>query len=165
MSQINFSIYMLKSKNSPKFYIGGTRRSLACRLSQHKYDYNKHLNGTRFYVTSFEVIKHGDVEIIELEKRINSTTLDKTKLERYYVEKFRDDVNLVNKYMPGRTKREYYEENKKMLMEKHKIYNEENKDKIRDINRKHYMRRKIEKKIEKTLEKLVGNPLYWPTIL
>lgn len=154
-------IYMLKSKNTPKFYIGGTKRSLSNRLAQHKYDYNKYSSGTRYYVTSFEVLKHGDVEIIEIDRRINSTTLEKTKLEKMHMEKYWGDENLVNKIMPGRSKKEHYEANKDLIAIKHKKYVEENKDKIKAINRRHYIKRRIEKR----LMELQGDPANWPTIL
>ena len=53
-----------------------------------------------------------------------------TKIEGDYIRYFNFD-NLLNCEMAGRTREEYYLDNKDELTIKHKIYNQNNKDKIK----------------------------------
>ena len=45
--------------------------------------------------------------------------------------------NCVNKFIAGRSKEEYYEDNKETILEKNSIYYTENKDKIIEQRKKH----------------------------
>lgn len=61
---INGKIYMLRSKNNEKVYIGSTCKELDERLKQHKALYNSYTNNQNgHYTTAFELIKEDDCYI------------------------------------------------------------------------------------------------------
>jgi saccharopine dehydrogenase-like NADP-dependent oxidoreductase len=64
----NSKIYAIKSNKTKKVYIGSTTQEIAKRLIDHRTKYKQYKNGKCNYITSFEIIKHGDayVQIIEL---------------------------------------------------------------------------------------------------
>ena len=102
----NGKIYKLISDQTDKIYIGSTCSELHKRLYQHKksYTYWKHSFG-KGYISSIELIKEGEVEIVLIE---NYSCNDKNELharEKYWIEQNKDKI--VNKYIPTRTKKEY----------------------------------------------------------
>ena len=58
-------IYKLTSKQSEKFYIGSTIKTLHDRFKSHKTDYKNYLCDKKYYMTSFEILKYDDC-VIEL---------------------------------------------------------------------------------------------------
>lgn len=100
---LNGKIYILKSLNTCNVYIGSTCLLLSTRLSLHKSKYKEFLNGGYSYLSSFEVLKYGDVyiELLEDIPCINNKLL--LKKEGEYMEK----IKCVNKNRAGRTKQEY----------------------------------------------------------
>lgn len=93
-------IYMIKSKNSDKIYIGSTIHTLNVRLYRHFYDYRRYLT-TRptAYITSFELIKHGKeniiIELIEKNEFNNIRELREKEME--YINKFDNVLNKEKK--------------------------------------------------------------------
>jgi hypothetical protein len=73
-------VYCIKSPQTENVYIGSTfEKYLSIRLSKHKYDYKRHLNGKYNYVSSFDIIKYGDayVELIEKYEDIQKDELQR----------------------------------------------------------------------------------------
>lgn len=133
-------IYKLVSYQTEKIYIGSTCCSLSKRKGQHKGDYKCWLNGKCGYMTSFDIVKCGDVDIILIE---NFSCNDKNQLrarERHYIE----TLDCVNKRIPTRTKAEYYIDNKEEIRQKQKEYNMSHKEEIRQ-NQKEYHKANKEK--------------------
>jgi len=112
-------------------YIGSTIQSLSMRMVGHRKDYKSYLNGKRNYISSFEIIQYGDA-YIELIKLYPCSC--KTELEREEGQNIRV-MNCVNKRIIGRTKQEYYKDNKEYTDNKAKNYYSNNKEK-RDKQRK-----------------------------
>ena len=119
----NGKIYKLVSFQTDKIYIGSTCEKLTVRKAKHKSDYKRFLDGKRCSITSFEILKYDDVDIILLEKCPCENKEELHRKERFYIE---NTNNCVNKYIPTRTDKEYYEDNR----EKIKEYREQNKEKI-----------------------------------
>ena len=115
-------IYKLVSNGSNDVYYGSTTRILSYRLTDHKSDYKGYLNGKRNYRTSFELMKLGDAQIILVEDYRCDTKKELLARERFYIE----NNICVNKEIPGRTIKEWREDNK----EYDKEYYKKNKDKI-----------------------------------
>jgi hypothetical protein len=124
----NGKIYKLVSFQTDKIYIGSTCQSLAVRKAGHKDSYKRYLNGQGYSTTSFELIKHGDVDIILLENYSCDSKEELHKRERYYIE----CNDCVNKIIPTRTQQEYYKDNQERLKE----YREQNKDRIKENREK-----------------------------
>lgn len=92
-----FKIYKIIDNTNNDIYIGITKQKLLSkRLSQHK---------ERMNCMSSKIIKNGDYKIELIEE-----TDDKTR-ERYWIE----NTDCINKQIPGRTKQEYYNDNRERL--------------------------------------------------
>ena len=99
-------LYMITCLTTNLKYIGATTKAdIYTRLQQHIYYYNRHEEGhANLYCSSFEIIKNDNfkIELLEEYPCNNQEELD-TK-ERYYIQ----SINCVNKYIPSRTRKEYY---------------------------------------------------------
>ena len=121
-------IYKIISNHGDKVYIGSTCLPRLCtRLAKHKSNYNCWKNGTSGKTTSYDLFDEYGTEncqIILLETHPCSSK-DELKLrERFFIE----SLNCVNKNIPGRTMKEYYQENKDKIKE----YRDENKNVINE---------------------------------
>lgn len=114
-----YNIYKIVDNTNGNVYIGRTTMKLTERLRKHK----NHQN-----CMSREIIKNGDYKIELIEE-----TEDETR-ERYWIE----NTNCVNKVIPGRSRDEWYRDNKESLLKKNNDYRKNNRDKI--SNRKKELR-------------------------
>jgi hypothetical protein len=138
---------MITSPNTNKVYIGATTKTLKERLKGHKSDHAKYKNDKRDYMTSFEILEAGDYTITLIED-VNCETVEELNIrERYHIENTPD---CVNKQHPGRTKKEYIEENKDKIKEHTKEYRVKNKE-VRKVYDKNY-RAENQDKIKKYKE-------------
>jgi hypothetical protein len=120
-------IYKIKCNVTGQIYIGSTcEKTLARRLAGHVKHYKGYLNGKYHNVSSFKVLENGDYFIVLLES-VNCENNDELKArERHYIE---NNV-CVNKVIPGRTVKEYYEDNKEKIFKNMNEYYQANKEKI-----------------------------------
>jgi hypothetical protein len=116
---VNYSqakIYKIVDNTNNNVYIGSTcEPTLARRLAGHIVNYKQYLKGKSNFVTSFDIFKNGDYDIILIENVKCDSKDQLTARERYYIE----SLECINKCIPGRTKKEYKQDNK----EKIKDYN------------------------------------------
>ena len=132
----NGKIYRIICNNTGNMYIGSTCCALSRRLAQHKSDYNKGKNE----VASFDIIKEGNYQIVLIENVPCNNKEELERRERFYIE----NMNCVNKRVPLRTDKEYYEDNKKEILQQCKQYYEANKDKISEQCKQYYEANKQE---------------------
>ena len=137
-------IYKIESNISGKIYIGSTcKKTLAERMSQHRSDYKRYLNGNYHYISSFDIIKDGDYDIILIESFPCDSKDQLYSRERYWTNEL-DCVNkcrnqgLFNELGEKEYRKEYYEINKIQILEHNKEYREINKDKINEKNKEYY---------------------------
>ena len=111
-------IYKLINNEMPNIvYYGSTIQPLKHRLCQHKSPSN---------MTSSKVLfEYGNVEMILIENYPCNSKDELVKRERDYIK----GKACINKVIPGRTDKEYYEDNKELIMLQNKEYYEKNKDK------------------------------------
>ena len=137
-------IYKISSTQCDKFYIGSTTQTLNQRLSVHKSSYKRYAEkGIGSYTTSYEVVKYDDA-IIELLKNVKCE--NKKDLDRIEGECILEHHNrILNKFVAGRTGKEYREANKEKIKEyyeankdKFKEYREANKEKIKAYQDAYY---------------------------
>ena len=143
-------IYIIRSKQTDKVYIGSTVETLNIRFSKHKWSKT---------CTSVEILKYNDAEIELLECY---ECEDEEQLKNREGE-YQREYNCVNKRIEGRTPKEYYQDNKEKLKEYQKEYREKNKEtkakkdkEYRENNkekRKEYDKKYQEKNKEKLNEK------------
>ena len=127
---INF--YRIVSNNTPKVYIGSTSESINTRLSKHKDIYKRYLKGEHRYVTSFEILEFKDYSIQLIETKECLTIDDRNTIERYHI---LNNPTAVNKQQPGRTRPQYYSDNKNQIDEYKKQWYIENSDRIKQKNK------------------------------
>jgi len=139
-------IYKIICDTNGLVYIGSTVQKLCKRLSGHKDHYKMYLIGKKTFVTSFDIIKNNNYKIILIENYPCNSKEELEREERKYIE----SIKCVNKYIPTRTDKEYYEDNKDKFKEKVKIWSKNNKDKKNINNKKYYEKNKekLNKKIQ-----------------
>tara|TARA_Y100000592_G_scaffold23608_1_gene36681 strand:- start:850 stop:1320 length:471 start_codon:yes stop_codon:yes gene_type:complete len=113
-----YKIYKIVDNTNDNIYIGITTQTLKKRLGQHK---------SSTCCVSRDIIKNNDYRIELIEE-----TDDKTR-ERYWIL----NTNCINITTPGRTKEEWYKENKEKITEKNKKYREKNKEKKTQYDKKY----------------------------
>jgi hypothetical protein len=132
---INYSngkIYKIEAINGDKedIYVGSTTKAYLCqRMAGHKYLYKKWKLGGVSHYKSFEIFdKYGvDNCIITLLENVNVNSKDELLTrESHYVK----TLECVNRIVPNRSRKEYRDDNKEILIEIKKKYYEENKKAI-----------------------------------
>jgi hypothetical protein len=116
----NSKIYKITTPLSNLIYIGSTREKIERRLQLHKAQYKIYKNGGSRKVMVYNLLDLGieNIEIELIENYICNSLYELHKRERYYIE-LNKDIS-INKCIPTRTVKEYYELNKKVIYEKKK---------------------------------------------
>ena len=172
----NSKIYKLISDHTDKIYIGSTVQPLHKRKSGHKIAYITFKNHNIKYISSYELIELGEIDIILIENFKCENKEELHARERYHIELNKELC--VNINVPTRTKKEwnednkeygkeyreknkenikehlkeYREKNKEKIKEKQKEWNEKNQEKIKENDKEYYEKNK-EKINEKQKEK------------
>jgi len=140
-----------KDLDSKYCYIGSTC-DFKSRKNQHKTVCNNP-NSKNYNTPLYKHIRDnggwGEYEMILIEYYPCETKLELHKKERECKEIYNDNLGCE---IPGRTKKEYYQNNKKTILEKKKEYREENKEKLAEVRKEYYQNNKktiLEKKKEK----------------
>ena len=150
-------IYKLVSNVSDEIYIGSTVQPLHQRKAGHFKSYKSYLSGKGGYTTSFKLIEKGDVEIILIEECSVHNKMELHRKEREYIEK----LVCLNKRIPGRTRKEWGEDNKEKNKQYNKEYRQNNKEKLQQKEKQYYENNKKKinqqkkKYYEKNKEKLI----------
>lgn len=154
-------------------YIGSTTEpTLARRLADHVNSYKRWKAGKRRGCSSYPLIEAGQYEITLIELCPCNTKDELTARERFHIE-----TNIcVNKTIPGRTRKEYYQDkpeiidavnqkyrdnhkeelaekskqwrkdNPEKMKEQNKKYQQENRDKLNAYNRAYYAKQQSNRK-------------------
>ena len=153
-------IYKIYDNTNGDVYYGSTGQLVSKRMTCHRDKYKKYLQGECGFITSFKILENENysynvVEKVEFEDKFELLTR-----ERFYIE----NNECVNKYIPTRTVKEYYESykekfkqhyetNKDEILDQRKQYYEVNKDKVIDRSKQYYESNK-ERIIERKKEKI-----------
>ena len=117
-------IYKIISPSNPDLvYYGSTIQKLCVRMSSHRC-------GIKNTCSSKNILQYDDAKIILVETYPCKSKEELISKEAEYIR----NNNCVNKMIPGRTRQEYYQDNKDELKEKKQAYNEMNKEKIQKYN-------------------------------
>ena len=139
-------IYKIVCNITGKVYIGSTcETKLARRLAKHANNYNVYLKSGKGYVTSFELIKNGDNDIILIEIYPCNNKDELFSRERYWS----NQIDCINKIKNQGLKIEmgakeydkykskiYYRNHKEKVNQYFKIYREKTKKKSKKKERK-----------------------------
>lgn len=124
-------IYRLVCNITGKQYIGSTISELYKRLDNHKRCFKCWKNGTKNYVSSYEIIGGNDYKIVLVENYPCGNKQELFARERYWIE----SVECVNLRNPLTTP----EEVKNHRQEYNKIYRVEKKDQLEQMNKNYYI--------------------------
>ena len=110
MDKLVGRVYKIVCKTTNKQYIGSTIYPLKHRLQKHEKAYTGHLRDpTKVnYCASFDILKENNYEILLLELNEYDTRHELLEHEKHYIQTLE---NVVNRYIPSRTKKEYYKDN------------------------------------------------------
>ena len=130
---VNYSegkIYKIVSDLTDEMYIGSTtEKYLSSRLNGHKYQYRLGINNTK----SGDILKYPDARIVLIENFGCSTQNGLEAREYFQIkEHIKQNINVVNKHMPTRTQKEYYEDNKEAILSKCIEYRATHKDQLKE---------------------------------
>ena len=140
----NSRIYRIVCNVTGKQYYGSTTQSLAKRLGTHKGDFNRWRQGKRGFITSFEIIENGDYDIVLVEELPDVKNVEQLRArERYHIEA----NECVNKFIPGRTTKEYCEDNKEKRSAYWAEYSANNKDTIKAQQKEYRAANKDKQKV------------------
>ena len=124
-----------KLSNGHLVYIGSTAQpQLSMRLGDHKSGYKRWVNGSKKYVSSFELFKVG-TPTIELIESYPCNSRDELRSREGHHQQLNE---CVNKQIAGQTEAEYRAANKDKISKRMKHYYVANKDKKkqnRDANK------------------------------
>ena len=141
----NSKIYKIWSPSCNEIYIGATTQKLHYRFGKHKTTYKRFINGKiKISTKSREILKYDDAKI-ELIKYCPCNS--KEELNSIEAEYIRNTENCINLKIPGRTKKQWSEDNKERINDQKKIYNEKNKSEIAKKKKIHYEKNK-QKRLE-----------------
>lgn len=158
-------IYQILDNTTGNSYIGSTVKPIKTRLSIHLSYYNKWVNNNHIstYYSSFEVFKNDNFVVFILELLSDSEAPTRYLRERYFLETI---GNCVNKHIPSRTLKQYYDDHKPQINQLMKEYYEKNKEKCNkqikeryDNNINGYRDKQIERNNYNAIQRLIEREL------
>jgi len=130
-------IYKIESHLGDKIYIGSTTKEyLSQRMTAHRGDFSKWKQGKHNNVSSYELFEEYGIEnceIILLELYPCNSKDELSAKEAHYIK----TLNCVNKVIPGRTQKQYVQDNKDKIKVRKMKYYQDNKDKIKEQQKKY----------------------------
>lgn len=146
-------IYRIYSDSAGLQYIGSTcEPTIANRIAAHRYGYKLYKKGSQKYISSYDILEYDDYQYELLETYPCNSRDELRSREGYWIRKGKEDGNCSNKLIAGRTKKEYtkeyYEDNKEILIEKSRQHYVENKEAVDEYKNGWY-----EKNKDRILEK------------
>jgi hypothetical protein len=139
----NGKIYKIESPDGDMVYIGSTARQyLSQRMMKHRNSYNRWKKEKKeSHVTAYDIFDKYGIEncTIVLLESFPCNSKDELKArEGEYIR----NMECVNKVIPGRNKKEYYNDNKDLISENYKKYYYDKRNKILEIHKQYYMSNK-----------------------
>ena len=136
----NGKIYSIRSRNCDLVYIGSTVQPLHKRLGVHvrnKRCYENE-NDKGHFVSSYIVLEQGNY-YIELVEEYPCSNREQLLMREGEITR---DTECVNMRIEGRTKAEYYQDNRQEKLDAVKKYAKENPEKIKEKTKKYYLKNK-----------------------
>ena len=141
----NSKVYKIVCRVTGLIYIGSTTQELKKRLMTHTYHYKMYLAGTYAFTTSYKVLENNNYYIKKIKSYNFENNNELLEKEGYWIRKYL----CVNKIIPGRTTKEYHQDNKIAIHLRHKEYHENHKVELNDKHKIYYQKNKIELTIYK----------------
>jgi hypothetical protein len=140
-------IYKLccKDIHIKELYVGSTCNQLKARKNKHKSSCDN-MNGKEFNYKVYQFIRSNggfsNWDMVEVERYEAIDKQDLNKRERYYIELLGATLNTIIPYRSkeeiNEIKKEYFQNNKVIMKEQHKLYRESNQEKNKEMKKKYY---------------------------
>ena len=139
----NSKVYKIWSTQGDKIYVGSTTKQyLSQRMDAHRSKYKSYKENKYHFITSFLIFEEYELDNCYIE--LLEAKECRSKDELIQLEgKFIRDLNCVNKRVEGRTKQEYYQDNKDSIQQYKKGHYTDNKDKIIEKVKEYYESNKV----------------------
>jgi len=140
-------VYKIESDNTDKIYIGSTCHNLTGRLSIHKTHYNAWLKSNKLFCSSFDILKFGGYKITLIEDYPCNSKNELLLRERFHIELNKEIAININKPITNNEEKKeqvkiYQKDNKDKIKEYNRVYNKEyqinNADKLKDYHKSYY---------------------------
>ena len=140
----NGRIYKIVDNGYNKMYIGSTVQSLSNRMSEHRKRFNKYRNGQDTnYTSSFVIFEEYGMDNCKIE--LIEVFPCGSKEELHKQEGFHIKSNdCVNKLVNGRTRHDWYKDNKDAIQDKQRQYAMNHKEQIKEYKKKYFEEHKDE---------------------
>ena len=158
MDYKNGRIYKITDNGYTKQYIGSTCQPLSKRFTNHKSDYKLWQDGKKHKITVYDIFNEFGIENCKIELIEEFPCNNRMELERKEGEHIKNN-DCVNKYIAGRTNKQYYQDNKDKIIDKVKEWREDNKEEIKEYKKQYYQdnKDKIKQYKEDNKEKIKQN--------
>jgi hypothetical protein len=126
-----------------EFYYGSTLQKLCKRMDKHRRDFKSWKDDNKRKIMCFELFEKYGIENCKIYLAELYPCKSREELEAregYYIRNY----DCVNKNIPGRTKKEYYNDNKDEILVSCKKYYKDKKDEILEYRKKYYKSNKDE---------------------
>jgi len=141
-------IYKIIDYSNNNIYIGSTTEpTLAKRLTKHRNSFKQWKDGKSNKCMSYDIIENDNYDIVLLESCPCNSKDELQAKEKTYIQ----NNECINKYVPLRTKKEYYNDNAETIKNKVKQYAGNNKEQIQQY-KKEYREKNREMLSEKNKE-------------
>ena len=137
-------IYKIVCKITDEVYYGSTNYSLSERLCSHRTQKNNKCSAK-------QIIDRGNYEMVLVENYPCENKNERDLREKYYIKNF----PCINKVIPCRLYKEYYEDNKERILARKKAYYHNNLEKMREYQRGYQILYRQKKKQEKLNKEVV----------
>ena len=153
----NGKIYKVVDIGYNKCYIGSTTENLSMRMVRHRSDYKRYKDGKMNKIMSFDLFDEYGIENCKIELIENVKCETKEELLKKEGEYIRQ-TDCMNKLLVGRTKKEYYEDNREEVLNQHKKYRDEHKMEKQETDRIYREKNseKIKEKQKEVIQCLCG---------
>lgn len=131
----NGKIYRIVCNITGRQYIGSTISSLNVRLCQHKKYIKEGKN-----CSSKSVLESGNYSIVLIEDYPCNRKEQLLQRERFYIE----NMDCVNKKIPTRSRHEWYEDNKEEYIKRQIEWNNNNKEKLKEYQKRYREKKNVE---------------------
>lgn len=123
-------IYKISSPNLDKFYIGSTTQTLNKRFNNHKNKFKRFKQQKETKYSLFDLFELDNINNFKIEELV--IVNDIIDLRRTEGEFIKMERNCVNKKIDGRTKQEYYMDNKEKINKYNNEYKQTHKEEIKE---------------------------------
>ena len=134
---MNTKIYKIVDNAYTECYIGSTIQGLSTRMALHRRDYKQYKVGNASYVSSYALFEKYGVDNCKIELLEDYPCESKDQLNKREGHHIKLE-ECINKYVAGRTLKEWREDHKEYKQEHDKQYRETNKEKKQTTDKAYY---------------------------